>query len=60
MKVSIYHPYTKQTETFQGSEEEVLKELVDAHPYLRYRCENIDEAFKELSRCQANFVTVEE
>jgi hypothetical protein len=60
MKVAIKSASTGITNTFQGNEEEVFKNLLDFYGFLGYRCKTIDDAFRELSRCQDLFLNVEE
>jgi hypothetical protein len=59
MKVELYNAYSQKTEVFQGSQEDVLKELVDKFGYLKYRCQTVEEAVEELSRSHKNIVTME-
>ena len=60
MKIHVYHAQEDYTDNFDGSEEEVFKEISNRFHYLgKYKLKNLDELVRKLREQQNLFVTVE-
>ena len=58
MKVTIYNCYSEETQTFQGSPEQLRNQLNAAFPFLkRYNGQSLQEDLSKISQQQAYMVT---
>ena len=59
MKVSVYNPYSKDHQTFQGNEQDVFKQLIEHYGYLGTRAKTLEDAIRHLSHQTSLIVNVE-
>lgn len=57
--VTVYECYSDQTENYQGTEDEVRQQLVQAHPWLaNYGHVSLREDLNKLGQSQAFFIDI--
>jgi hypothetical protein len=61
MKVTVHNIYSNETETFQGTSEQIRNQLNAAYNFLaRYKNASLQEDLTKLSQQQAYFVNLED